>query len=197
MIIGLTGGIGSGKSTVAQFFRDLKVTVIDADHITRQLVAPDQPAFKKILHHFGPSILQKEGTLNRALLRDRLFESLEDRKWLEALLHPLVKAEISTLSFHTPKGHYTVVEIPLLFEAECQDLVDRILVVDCFPAKQIERVMQRDGATQLGVEAIMATQTTRENRLTAAHDVIENEGSREALKAKVLAIHHYYNELAK
>lgn len=203
MIIGLTGGIGCGKSTVAQLFRELNVAVIDSDHITRELVAPHQPAHQAIVEHFGPSILDSEGNLNRAKLRSLIFEDFEERRWLENLLHPLAKDEILRLSQKISVGHYSdhhvkkyiVVEIPLLIEAHFEHSVDRILVVDCKENFQIERVARRDGVPIQAIQSIVNAQTQRAVRLAKAHDVILNEGSKEELKQKVKALHQYYTEL--
>lgn len=196
MIIGLTGGIGSGKSTVAQAFRQLQVEVIDSDQITRRLVEPNQPAYAEIVDHFGKGIIQADGSINRPKLRSIVFESQVERQWLEALLHPLVKSEILKLRENSKPGKYTVVEIPLLFEAEFQDAVDRILVVDCSEATQLERVLLRDALPQRTLQGILKSQTNRGLRLKYANDVIENEGSREDLKIRVLTLHNYYNELS-
>lgn len=197
MMIGLTGGIGSGKSTVAQMFFALNIEIIDSDQITRQLVKPNQPALQAIIQHFGETIISSDGTLNRAKLRAIIFESAIERQWLENLLHPMVKAEISKLSNKKITGAYQIVEIPLLFEANFEKEVDRILVVDCPEITQIERVHRRDRLTTTTIQAIMASQISRTARLSKADDVIVNEGSEEELKRKVLSLHHYYIELSK
>lgn len=197
MIIGLTGGIGSGKSAVGQIFRQLKVEVLDSDQITRQLVEPNQPAQTAIIEHFGPQILLKDGSLNRAKLRSIIFESPEEKKWLEKLLHPLVKEQVLKLREILTPGNYIVIEIPLLIEADFQDAVDRILVIDCSEELQKERVMKRDGMPAETLKNILKSQTDRSTRLRQATDVIVNEGSKEELKTKVLNLHHYYHELAK
>lgn len=202
MIVGLTGGIGSGKSTVAQYFRDCGVMVIDTDEIARQLLEPDQPILKDVVQHFGPEILQKDGSLNRALLRSIVFESEHERRWLEALLHPLIKAEILPYAerkmANTQKNNpYFVVEIPLLIEAHFEDVVNRILVVDCPSDLQIERIQKRDATPIDVIQKIIQSQADRGLRLRKADDVIENMGNRDDLKTKVLALHHYYTELSK
>lgn len=197
MKIGLTGGIGSGKTTVAQCFRELGVVVIDSDQITRQLVEPNRPALQSIAQHFGPEILEPDGTLNRARLRARIFASLSDRRWLENLLHPLVKAEIERQAQRIPSGTYLVVEVPLLIEAHFQDAVDRILVIDCSLDIQKERAAHRDGSSPEIIQSIIDSQATRSERLTMANDVLENNGSLKELKRKVQTLHHYYIELSK
>lgn len=202
MIIGLTGGTGSGKSTVAQYFRDCGILVIDTDKIARQLLETDQPILKEVIQHFGPKILQKDGTLNRAKLRMIVFESEADRHWLEALLHPLIKEKILQYSknqnANTEKSNsYFVVEIPLLFEAKFEDVVDRVLVVDCHSDFQIERIQKRDATPIDVIQKMIQSQIDRDTRLKKANDVIENTGDREALKNKVLALHYFYIELSK
>lgn len=203
MIIGLTGGIGCGKSTVADLFRELKVPVIDSDQIARELVAPHQPAYEAIVNHFGNSVLNDQGNLNRAKLRSLIFENQEERIWLENLLHPLAKDEILRLSQKISEGHYSdvhiqkyiVVEIPLLIEAHFEHAVDRILVIDCNESIQIERVARRDGIPTEAVQSIVNAQTERAVRLSKAHDVLLNEGTKEELKSKVRSLHQYYLEL--
>ncbi len=195
MIVGLTGGIGSGKSTVAQYFRDYGVAVIDTDEIARQLLEPNQPAQKEVIHHFGKKILQPDGTLNRAQLRTLVFESDADRHWLEALLHPLIKSEV--LAYSKKNHAYFIVEIPLLIEAHFEDVVDRILVVDCPLELQIERIQKRDGTSLALIQKMIQSQVDRNTRLKKADDVIENMGDKDALKNKILALHHYYTKLSK
>ncbi len=197
MIIGLTGGIGSGKSTVAQIFRDLKITVIDADQITKRLVAPGEAALDSIVSHFGPTILQPNGELNRAKLRSRIFESVEERRWLEKLLHPLVKADILKCATLISPGEYCVVEIPLLIESQFEGAVDRILVVDCLESQQIDRVAIRDAIPRSSIAAILRTQADRKTRLAMADDIISNDTTRDVLKQQVRTLHIYYSELAK
>lgn len=196
MIVGLTGGIGSGKTTVAQIFRGLQVEVIDSDQITRKLVEKNTPIYQQILARFGEGILQTNGLINRSKLRSIVFDSPEERKWLETLLHPLVKEEILNLRKTLTKGKYIVVEIPLLIEADFQHAVDRILVIDCDESTQIDRVIRRDALPENILQAILKSQATREARLREAHDVIENEGSQTELKSKVDNLHNYYLQLA-
>jgi dephospho-CoA kinase len=197
MIVGLTSGIGCGKSTVAKFFREWGVSVIDSDQITRQLVALEQPALKAIVQHFGIDILQHDGTLNRIRLRSIIFESLHDRQWLENLLHPLVKEEILKQCALIPLGNYAIVEVPLLIEANFQTIVDRVLVVDCLAEIQIARVSKRDATPPDVIQAIINSQVTRIERLAQANEVIENNGTLEELKHRVEKLHHYYIKLSK
>lgn len=195
MIIGLTGGIGSGKSTVAQYFRDCGVLIVDTDEIARQLLEPDQPPFKAVIHHFGKEILKTDGSLDRPQLRTHIFESATDRHWLEALLHPLIKSEV--LAYSKKNHPYFIVEIPLLIEAHFEDVVDRILVVDCPLELQIERIQKRDGTSIDLIQKMIKSQIDRSTRIKKADDIIENTSDRDALKDKVLALHHYYTKLSK
>ncbi len=196
MIVGLTGGIGSGKSTVAQFFRECGITVIDADKISHQLLASDPAIEKKIAQRFGNSILQANGSLDRIQLRERVFRSKPDRLWLEALLHPIIKSEIIKLAA-AAKTPYLIVEIPLLIEAQFQDAVQRVLVVDCPEELQIQRVAKRDATPVDIIKAIIQNQASRNERLQHAHDVLVNEEDLETLRKKVQLLHHYYIELSK
>lgn len=196
-ILGLTGGIGSGKSTVARLFSALSVTVINSDQITRDLVAPDQSALEAIVNHFDANLLNADGSLNREKLRARIFHSPSDRIWLENLLHPLVRAEILTLKSQIPAKQYAVVEIPLLIETQFESEVDRVLVVDCPEAIQITRATRRDGASAASIVAIMQSQVTRSARLAKADDIIVNTGSLDELEAQVSILHQKYALLAK
>jgi len=206
MIIGLTGGIGSGKSTVAKFFRDLGVKIIDADQITRELVLEGKPALEKIVEHFGSQIVQKENNngdkniLNRKKLREIIFKNSDERLWLEKLLHPLVKQEIlekKIPSYSKEKAYigYIIVEIPLLIEAHFHDVVDRILVVDSPESSQIKRIVERDQVNTSDVETIVKTQIERSARLAEADDILVNDGTVLELKNKVNNLHKKYIEL--
>ena len=197
MIVGLTGGIGCGKSTVADFFRQLGVIVINADEISRQLLSVNQPTLETVVRHFGPKILNKDGSLNRFLLRQIIFSSSNDRAWLESLLHPLIKAEILKQSAKVKSGCYAIIEIPLLFEAHFEDVVDRILVVDCPQYLQIERVTKRDNISKAIVQAMIDSQVSRAQRINQADDLIENMGDINLLFEKVSALHQNYKKLSK
>lgn len=203
MIIGLTGGIGSGKSTVASYFKEHDVPIINADLIARQLVAPGAPALTTIAQHFSSvsNLILPDGNLNRAVLKKIIFNDVSKREWLEALLHPLIKQEIinqynqhmKTLS---GKHAYVIAEIPLLIEANFQDTVDRILVVDSAPETQLRRVMQRDDLSSAEIEAMLNVQLDRDTRLSYADDIINNNTSLEQLKNQVNTLHQYYSKLA-
>lgn len=196
LIIGLTGGIGSGKSTVARHFEQLGIPVIDADNITRELVRPGQAALGEIAAHFGPGILQSDGSLDRSQLRERIFTNPDERKILEGILHPLalkeVRQRISRLD--TP---YCIVSVPLLIESGWSSLVDRILVVDTSRTLQIERTMNRDGISREQVEAIIDSQVNREARLSAANDILDNSSDPASLFEQVEILHEKYLHLGK
>jgi dephospho-CoA kinase len=195
--VGLTGGIGSGKSTVSDFFKALGASLIDADVIARQVVEPGQPALQKILERFGPNILTENGTLNRSGLRARVFADAGLRQDLESILHPLIRARILEDIGKAP-GPYCIVAIPLLAESNYRDYhLDRILVVDAPESAQIARTQRRDGVSDEDVQAIMNSQVTRAARLRIADDVIYNDGSLAQLKQQVLALHHKYLKLGE
>ena len=195
LVIGLTGGIGSGKSTVAEMFATLGVPVIDMDHIARQVVEPGQPALAQITQEFGSNVLDADGCLNRRKLRELIFDSTEKRRRLEAILHPLIRQEtqqqISELD-----AAYCIIVIPLLLESNQHSLVDRILVVDVPEALQITRTMQRDGISAVEVQNILAAQMDRNSRLAAADDVIDNSAGLEQIRTRVTELDHQYRRLA-
>ena len=193
--IGLTGGIGSGKSTVCRLFQALGVCIIDADHIARQLVAPGQPALDLLIKQFGVQILQTDGTLHRAALRDLVFADPEKKRHLEQILHPLVYARLQA-EMSQAGGAYCIAAVPLLLETDGAALVDRVLVVDCTPAEQIERVMLRDRLTREQTLQIMASQLSREQRLAAADDVINNSTTITQLAEQIKRLHNSYILLA-
>jgi len=198
LIIGLTGGIGSGKSTVARHFEALGAPVIDADDIGRELVAPGQPALTAIAERFGADILDDSGQLNRARLRERVFTHPAQRRQLEAILHPRIRAEIQRrIASLSPACGYCLVSVPLLIESGWQDLVQRVLVVDAPREAQITRTVTRDGVPRQQAEAILDSQLDRDARLRAADDVIRNDGDLAALQQQVEALHRHYTRLAK
>lgn len=193
--IGLTGGIGSGKSAVAKLFRELGIQVLDADQIGRELVEPGQPALAKIVERFGPDILSKDGRLNRDRLRQLVLADGRDKAWLESLLHPRIQKRREQLIAES-KSAYVVLEIPLLVERNLQELVDRILVVDVPVELQIDRTMKRSGLSRTEVEAIIAHQASRESRLSQATEVIDNSGDLGQLRLQVEALHAQFLKLA-
>lgn len=195
MLIGLTGGIGSGKSVVAQFFADLGIVIIDADKIARNLVTSNSPVFNQIVDYFGPSILDAHGVLDRAQLRSLVFSDQQKRLWLEALLHPLILDEMLQQA-QQAQSAYCILVIPLLIEKNIQDKVDRILLVDVQPEVQKQRVQQRDQLDPLQLDAILQAQLSREQRLQHADDIINNDQDLVHLKQQVLQLHEKYLQYA-
>lgn len=189
--IGLTGGIASGKSAVANEFASLGIPVIDADLISRELVEPGQPALAKILEVFGRGVLDPSGHLDRRRLRDIVFADPAQRKRLEDILHPAVRAELSRRSLEST-GPYQILVVPLLVENRLDYLVDRIVVVDAPESTQVERLVARDGVDSDQARRILAAQASRAARLAAADDIIINTGSLPDLKAQVAELHAKY-----
>lgn len=195
LVIGLTGGIGSGKSTVAGEFTRLGVPVIDTDRLARDLVEPGQPALQEIIAQFGPAALQADGTLDRAWLRTRVFSDASDKRALESILHPRIRQCVRDW-LATVTSSYCIVVIPLLLESGQNDLVDRILVVDAPEKEQLKRVAARDGLSHNVVAGIMAAQTDRSTRLSAADDIIVNDGDIDALIEKTRILHKHFMDIA-
>jgi dephospho-CoA kinase len=191
LTIGLTGGVGCGKSTIADLFQRQNVPVIDADIIARDLVAPDSRILRDIVAAFGEGILLPDGQLNRRKLRRIAFEQPENRRRLENILHPAMRSEILARK-DMPSTPYCLVVIPLLVESGMIDLVDRVLVVDCDEAQQIARVTARDSCTADEVRAIIASQASRDTRLAAADDVILNTGDIGHVTLEVARLHQQY-----
>lgn len=200
LIIGLTGGIGSGKSTVAHHFETLGIPVIDADVITRDLVAPGQPALQEITQQFGASMLLPNGELDRVQLRQRIFDSDSERKSLESILHPRAHAEaqrlITAYQSTTPQPPYIILSAPLLIESGWTDLVQRVLVVDSSRENQIHRTRQRDGLSVEQINHIIDSQIDHDTRLTAADDIINNDDNLDTLIRQVDTLHQRYLQLA-
>ncbi len=193
--IGLTGGIGSGKSSVAKLFADLAIPVIDADVIARQVVN-DTKIVTQIVQHFGAEVANAAGDLNRSRLRQIIFADPAERRWLEALLHPLIIQEIQHLLAHEA-APYSIIVIPLLIEAtDPYTLVDRILLVDAPEKIQIKRTIARDNLTEEEVNRILASQATRAQRLKMADDVIVNDRDLAYLAESISKLHHLYLNLA-
>lgn len=172
-IVGLTGGIGSGKSTIAQQFVELGITCIDADLTAREVVQPGEPALDAISQHFSETILLADGSLNRRKLREEIFANPLARQWLNELLHPLIRQRMLQ-QCQQADSPYCILMVPLLFENNLQSLVQRTLVIDVDEATQIRRTMQRDKTTETQVKAIIDTQCSRQQRLALADDVIVN-----------------------
>jgi dephospho-CoA kinase len=193
LIVGVTGGIGSGKSAVTRQFETLGITVVDADLVARVIVEPGMPALSAIADHFGDDIIQPDGNLDRAELRARVFSDDAERLWLEQLTHPLIGQEILD-QISTSKSPYTILSSPLLLETSQKDLVDCVIVVDVPESVQLERTMARDNNDQAQVERIMAAQMQRETRLQRADKVIDNSGTLETLASEVNKLHKEFIE---
>ncbi|MGO9424619.1 MAG: dephospho-CoA kinase [Steroidobacteraceae bacterium] len=193
--IGLTGGIASGKSTVARRFTELGIPVIDADESSRVVVAPGQPGLEQVVQRFGPGVLSAEGELDRRALRNLIFADPGKRRDLEAILHPLIRADMERRAAGAV-GAYLVMAIPLLVENAARDRVDRILVVDADEAAQLERLTARDSVSLEQARAILAAQASRESRLKAADDVLVNSGTVAQLREAVDRLHQRYLRLA-
>ena len=194
--IGLTGGIGSGKTTVANMLANRGVPVIDADEIARALVAPYQPAYDEIIEAFGRDIVDGDGNIDRDKLRRLVFDDTQRRRELEAILWPRVRTEIHHQSVELD-APYCIIVIPLLIEADQLDLVERVLVVDLDEEKQLQRVGARIGLSEAEVRKIIAAQIERSERLRHADDVIENNADMASLKAQVEKLHRRYLALAR
>ncbi|MFG0381364.1 dephospho-CoA kinase [Pseudomonas sp. zbq_18] len=190
-ILGLTGGIGSGKSAAAQYFIDLGVHLVDADHAARWVVEPGRPALAQIAERFGEQVLQADGSLDRAALRQRVFQDAEQRRWLESLLHPLIFQEINQYLARA-ESPYAILVSPLLVESGQHRMTQRVLVVDAPEHLQLSRSMSRDGASEEQIRAILKAQSDREERLSHAHDVLVNDRDMAWLQQEVERLHHFY-----
>ncbi len=193
--VGLTGGIGCGKSAACQIFTELGIPVIDADQLSREVVTPGAPGLKALTQLLGHSILAPDLTLNRRALRDRIFAEPALRDAIEAILHPLIKQRMveQAAALNAP---YVILAIPLLLEAGWGDMVDRILVIDCPVPTQIARTMARDGVSQPQVEAIIAAQVNRAERLARGDDIVTNDSTLAQLRKQLVTLHSRYLQLA-
>ena len=189
--VGLTGGIGSGKSTVAKIFAELGIAVIDADVIAREITEPNTALLAVLTKHFGKEILNDNGSLNRRQLRDIVFYDKNKRLWLEKALHPPIIQEMKK-QIKDVKSPYCILAIPLLTETNTIDLLDHILVIDAPEELQVQRAQLRDDATPTEIEAIIKLQSSRVERLAFADDVIINDGNLEELREQVLKMHKHY-----
>lgn len=195
-VIGLTGGIGSGKSTVAELFAERGIEIVDADLIAREVVLPGTAALGQIASHFGSSILAASGELDRAALRKRVFADTSARLWLEGLLHPLIHDRI-VQRIDACQSTYCILASPLLLETSQHQLVNRVLVVDVDETSQLQRTLQRDGSDEATIRGIIAAQMARQDRLRQADDVLDNSGDRSKLDTSVDKLHTRYLELAE
>ncbi|MDD1016985.1 dephospho-CoA kinase [Pseudomonas rubra] len=190
-ILGLTGGIGSGKSAAAQRFVELGVHLVDADQAARWVVEPGRPALVSIVERFGPGVLLEDGQLNRAALRELIFADPQQRQWLEALLHPLIGQEIFSY-LAKAESPYAVFVSPLMVESGQYKRTDRLLVIDAPQELQVQRTLLRDQTSAEQVQAILKAQASREERLRHAHDVVVNDRDLAWLHAEVERLHHFY-----
>ena len=193
--IGLTGGIGSGKSSAASFFLDQGVTVIDLDQIARKIVAQGSPALTQILKRYGDQILDSKGHLDRQKLAEIIFLEAGEKKWLEDLLHPLIREE-QHRQVDTAKSSYVVIEIPLLVENQLSSTVDRVLLIDCSETLQKERALSRGNQSEQQIDRIIEAQATREQRQKIADDIVLNDGSMKAMQNQLEKLHQDYLNLA-
>lgn len=195
LIVGLTGGIGSGKTTVANLFAAFGIALVDADIVARAVVAPGQPALTAIAQHFGADYILADGNLNRALLRQAIFSDAAAKAWLDQLLHPLIRQEMM-MQLQQATSAYVLLVAPLLIENGLTALIDQLLVVDLDPNTQVIRTTQRDHVSADQVISIMAAQCDRSKRLELADQIIHNDQGPEALPGKVAELHQIYLAMA-
>ena len=196
MIIGLTGGIGSGKSAVASLFKDIGVDLIDADDLARDSLNINSEGYKLFIDEFGDKYLDENKNINRELIRKLIFNDSNAKSKLENIIHPIVRSGIETFIRNT-KSNYCIIVVPLIFETNSSKIYDRILVIDCDVDVQISRTSKRDNQAKSDIENIINKQATREQRLSIADDVIVNNGSLDLLRMEVLKIHKKYLEIVK
>ena len=196
MRIGLTGGIASGKSTVADMFAELGAPLIDTDVIARKVVEPGRPALRQLEEAFGSEILDTSGRLDRKRMREIVFASEDKRQRLEGILHPLIREEMHRQS-NAAGGTYQVIVVPLLVESGLESMFDRILVVDCPREVQLARLIARDEEARAQAEAMLDAQASRAERLAVADDAIVNDGDLASLRSQVAVLHDRYESLAQ
>ena len=196
MIIGLTGGIGSGKSAAAALFKDIGVDLIDADDLARDSLNINSEGYKLFIEEFGDKYLDENKNINRELIRKLIFNDSDAKSKLENIIHPIVRSGIETFIRNT-KSNYCIIVVPLIFETNSSKIYDRVLVIDCDVDVQISRTSKRDNQTKSDIENIINKQATREQRLSIADDVIVNNGSLDLLRMEVLKIHKKYLEIVK
>lgn len=194
--VGLTGGIGCGKSTAVDAFHALGTKIIDADQIAKDVVAIGKPALNEIANKLGDDILNPDGSLNRALLKERVFSDKKMLNVLESILHPKIRQEIEDRIANSNDQPYIIVDVPLLVEKDYQSLFERIIVVDCLPEQQIERVQSRDNMQTDTIEKVMQTQASRQERKSHATDILDNTGDKNSLLAQVKRLHDTFIDLS-
>ena len=196
-IVGLTGGIGSGKTTVTNLFAALDVDIVDADVVAREVVAPDSFALNEIQNHFGSSFILPDGNLDRAKLRTQVFKNSEDKDWLNNLLHPLIRKSMLE-QLHACQSEYCILVAPLLIENHLDKLVDTVVVVDIDEQAQVERVLKRDSSSEREIRNIIASQVSRQERISAADHIINNQFTDLAkVKQQVESLHQLFLSEAK
>ncbi len=195
LVIGLTGGIGSGKTTVANIFAELGIELVDADIVAREVVSTGTKGLAQIVARFGNDILNPDASLNRAKLRELIFSKDVDREWLNALLHPMIRTEMLN-QLNRTQSPYSILIAPLLFENGLDRLVNRTLLVDISPKQQRNRTIIRDSVSAEQVQSIIDSQASREDKLSKADDVIDNHGEISALRSKIIALHNNYLKLS-
>lgn len=196
MIIGLTGGIGSGKSAAAALFKDIGVDLIDADDLARDSLSINSEGYKLFIDEFGDKYLDENKNINRELIRKLIFNDSDAKSKLENIIHPIVRSGIETF-IKNKKSDYCIIVVPLIFETNSSKIYDRVLVIDCDVDVQISRTSKRDNQTKSDIENIVNKQATREQRLSIADEVIVNNGSLDLLRNEVLKIHKKYLEIVK
>ena len=188
MIVGLTGGIGSGKSVAGDFFIELGIDVIDADHVSKNILDDNESAKKLFLEHFGEKFIDKNNNIDRALLRDEIFKNEDKKEALESIIHPLVREEIFNF-IENSNSVYKIIMVPLIYETNSQDFYDKIVVVDCKEENQIIRASKRDNKTKNDIINIMKNQASSDERMSIADEVIKNDSSLDDLKKQVIKVH--------
>ena len=188
MIVGLTGGIGSGKSVAGDFFIELGIDVIDADHVSKNILDDNESAKKLFLEHFGEKFIDKNNNVDRDLLRDEIFKNEDKKEALESIIHPLVREEIFNF-IENSNSVYKIIMVPLIYETNSQDLYDKIVVIDSKEENQIIRASKRDNKTENDIINIMKNQASREERMSIADEVINNDSSLDDLKKQVIKVH--------
>ena len=196
MIIGLTGGIGSGKSAAANFFHSEGVTVLDADQLAREVIEQNTPGFQSIVDYFGSDIIGEDGSIDRAKLRQEIFDDKEKKKAIESIIHPLVR-DLMAERIAASTSPYSIIMVPLIFETNSMSAYNRILVIDCDTKLQLKRATLRDNNSSEQIQKILDSQCSRTERLSIANDVIPNNDTLENLKTRSLAMHKFYLGLCK
>ena len=197
LVIGLTGGIASGKTTVANLFKQqFKIDIVDADIVAREVVAPGTPGLNAIIEHFGHDIVREDQTLDRAKLREKIFSNSDEKAWLNALLHPIIREKMIE-DLQQVTSEYALLVVPLLVENKLDSLCDRVLVVDVEPNTQISRTMKRDNVSEDQVRAILASQASREQRFALADDVVKNNPRDPDLLLQITDLHEKYLAMCK